>query len=576
MRALAGLMLWLLAACGGTQRANETAAFSIDRNDLIAPDPPCDPFDPCAVQDRVRMDRELAALEQERQRLIRLFTAGRVDPAGDAGRAAAQGDFRLYWIEDHWAPLHTIGPLCRIPAHPATGRPALIRFEGGSYDYTSDCAPFGAGGRPSCPLAGAHALYMRRFNEALVADPRFPYADLCGPEDPAGTVPRTLRNPNRVLTEAPRSLGEAARRGSPASVSRLLRGQDAATLNRPDGLGLTPLAWAMIEQRPDIALLLMAAGADPLDGHTRWRSGWLPLETALATPNSSLVARMLTPAVTRRLQPWPCQAVRAAVQGDHVALVRRMLGEPNRCRRIWELRGRSAAMTRLVDQMDPRPGIERLSRAIKARSPAQVRQALRTGSNPDVVIDPEHWPLRDALRAPEPAMLPMVRLLLAAGANPNGPAIMPDVPGSARRQPILAQLIAEAASRDPFETSSPRLTSLRRALDLLLAAGASLEVQDWQGRPLAVMAVIGTGVHQPLPPGWLTRLKQAGVDVNATWQGSTALDWLEARGGGDSDTARELIRLAGRRLRTATVEESDRLPRLPPGVTEWPPRNRSR
>jgi hypothetical protein len=101
-------------------------------------------------------------------------------------------------------------------------------------------------------------------------------------------------------------------------------------------------------------------------------------------------------------------------------------------------------------------------------------------------------------------------------------------------------------------------------------------VQDWQGRPLAVMTVTGTGVHQPPPPGWLTRLKQAGMDINTPWRGSTALDWLEARGGGDSATARELIGLGGRRLRPATVPEHEMLPRLPPGVTEWPPRNRSR
>lgn len=579
MRAFLCLLPLLLAACGPPQPAAEAAAATPDSNIMVAPEQPCDPYDPCALQDPARMARADAAEERERQRLIRLFASGPGDPVGDARRAAAEGDFRLFWVEGGWESLHVLGLSCRLPIQPEVGRPALMRLQAQSADYSPHgCEPLGANGHPSCPLHGAPRVYMERFNQTLVADPRFPHPDLCGPEDTTGRSRETLAAPIHTLTETPRSLSEAARRGSPASVARLLRGQTAATLNQPDDLGLTPLAWATIERRRDIVRLLLAAGADPLDGHGQWRgAAGLPLAIALAADDPALAARMLTPAVIRRLRPWPCQAVRAVIWGDHVALVRRMLSEPNRCERVWELEhGRSPAMAALLDRLDPRPAIERLNRAIRARSPALVRQALRTGSNPNAAADPRHSPLGDALHAPDPAMLPMVRLLLAAGADPNGPAETAGVPSEHPPTPILVQLITEATSRSPFETTSPRLTNLRRALDLLLAAGASLNVRDWQGRPLAVMTVIGTGVNTPLPPGWLTRLKRAGVDVNATWQGSTALDWLEARGGGDSDTARELIRLGGRRLRPTIVSETDRLPMLPPAAAAPRLHSRSR
>jgi hypothetical protein len=65
------------------------------------------------------------------------------------------------------------------------------------------------------------------------------------------------------------------------------------------------------------------------------------------------------------------------------------------------------------------------------------------------------------------------------------------------------------------------------------------------GAPMAASA--------PLPEGWLDRLIQAGMDVNAPWRGSTALDWAEAAG--MTDAVRALERAGGRRLRPASRRE---------------------
>jgi hypothetical protein len=348
MRSLACPLFPLLAACQMSRPANEVAVTAgLDSNIAMDPVQPCDPYDPCALQDAARMARAAAAEEAERRRLVRLFETGPGDPNGDARRAAAQGDFRLYWVEGGWESLHTLGLSCRLPFRPETGRLALTRLRIQSADYSPpNCGPLDDG----CPLDGQPRTYMERFNQALVADPRFPNPDLCEPEDPSGRIAETLANPHRTLTESPRSLSEAARRGSRASIVRLLAGQTPATLNRPDDLGLTALAWATIERRRDVVRQLLRAGADPLDGYGQWRgTAALPLAVALATEDPVLAAQMLTPDVVRRLRPWPCQAVRAAIRGDHVALVRRMLREPNRCQRPPRVQlARSPAMSRLL------------------------------------------------------------------------------------------------------------------------------------------------------------------------------------------------------------------------------------
>lgn len=108
------------------------------------------------------------------------------------------------------------------------------------------------------------------YNAAVIADPRFPYADLCRAapttyrpswrEERAGVVHWGFRP--LAETAEPRNMYEAARRGTLGSLRRLI---DARPLDihLPDMLGLTPLAWAVIYDRPDHIRLLLAAGAHP-------------------------------------------------------------------------------------------------------------------------------------------------------------------------------------------------------------------------------------------------------------------------------------------------------------------------
>jgi hypothetical protein len=94
---------------------------------------------------------------------------------------------------------------------------------------------------------------------------------------------------------------------------------------------------------------------------------------------------------------------------------------------------------------------------------------------------------------------------------------------------------------------------------MLIEAGASVRKSDGNGRPLAVLAAVGrygTITREELPSEWFRRLAAAGMDINETWQGSTALDWLDRLGLAGSESARTITSLGGRR--TKPVPENAR------------------
>jgi hypothetical protein len=170
----------------------------------------------------------------------------------------------------------------------------------------------------------------------------------------------------------------------------------------------------------------------------------------------------------------------------------------------------------------------------------------------------------------DPAVDEMVALLLRAGADPESPAEWADSHPSGSAPPTALVTLVTLAQRtypgQVWEGERLRLMEAqRRALDRLIAAGASLGATDAHGRPLAVLAVTGRydprgGMRprQELAAGWLTRLAAAGMDVNATWLGSTALDWLDRMEMADTPTARELAALGGRRLSPAPPRDGSR------------------
>lgn len=118
--------------------------------------------------------------------------------------------------------------------------------------------------------------FGRRYNAAMLADPRYPYADVCRAVDKAGPSP-VLPDSTDTGIEQPygfaqlgtarmeHGLGAAARRGSIRDIGILLE-RDPKGLNRPDLFGLTPLAWAVAYHRWPAAEALLDAKASPTGG----------------------------------------------------------------------------------------------------------------------------------------------------------------------------------------------------------------------------------------------------------------------------------------------------------------------
>ena len=522
---------------------------------------------------RRRGEQSQAALN----RLLEIFRTGDGDPAGDAAAAAAAGDFRLIWSAS-MAGHGVIGAHCRFPEyHPISHlQPLLLTtraYSDGIVLGECDTDP-----RPvHCVTNPRMDAYAPIYNQAIIAHPAFPYADLCEPprtvlrsDRPNPARPQTLAAPRRVLTEFPRNIGEAARRGTPAAVRDLIRSSSREMIDRPDDFGLTPLAWAVIEQRDDIARMLMAAGADPLAG---CRSAWariepLPITLALVTRQHRLVDSMLTASVIERVTPWSPALVETAVRGDHARLVRRMLSEPHRdLSTSWlmlrALESGSETTLRAIIEQSSDAGPALLEAALNRGDPAQVQRALQMRPPLGPGRNPNQSPLGMAVQRLDPDVDDIVELLLDAGAAPDSPAQWGEAMGtSSAPATALAALVIHASwsTQDQREIGPADLkldAAQRRALELLLARGASIRAAAYDGRPLAVL--LATGRYDPrrttsglgVRPGWITRLVRAGMDVNTTWLGSTALDWLDSMGMAETPMAREFERLGGRRVRPA-------------------------
>jgi hypothetical protein len=143
------------------------------------------------------------------------------------------------------------------------------------------------------------------YNRALIRHLEFPFRDLCRPaaddarppdfEQFAPDMPgfRDLKE-----TDRPVDLYEAARRGSIASLRRMIAAQPRR-LHIPDVIDMTPLAWAVAYDRPQHARLLLEAGSHPYGGP--WQnqaSERSPITIALEQRNRTLVS-LMRPVLTR-------------------------------------------------------------------------------------------------------------------------------------------------------------------------------------------------------------------------------------------------------------------------------------
>jgi hypothetical protein len=134
----------------------------------------------------------------------------------------------------------------------------------------------------------------------LVQQPGYPYHDICHPAttgtpkpDPFEKVPPTkYGHRDLVETDHPVDLNEAARRGSVASLEKMLNVK-RRLVNRADPLGMTPLAWAVVHGRTEQAKVLLNYGASP-DGETcaRGRNGKDPVSLATVLKRRDMLALM--------------------------------------------------------------------------------------------------------------------------------------------------------------------------------------------------------------------------------------------------------------------------------------------
>lgn len=189
-----------------------------------------------------------------------LASGARPDAAKLAADAAARGDFRLAAATTpDGISLDLYNAQCRI-----LGAPSAWSIRG--LAYVPDLAA--AEGRGADDPATA---FGRSYNAALMADPRYPYRDICRPVGDVGPEPEI--RPDEPITQpygfaklnsdAPvDTMGYAARHSRTTDLRRLLR-EHPGDIDKPDMFGLTPLAWAIAYQRWRTADVLIEAGASP-------------------------------------------------------------------------------------------------------------------------------------------------------------------------------------------------------------------------------------------------------------------------------------------------------------------------
>lgn len=520
----------------------------------------------CPFHDERLPEPEDNRRRAEELRINAILARGSGDPLGDARKAADAGDFRLFWASSLGG-TSVMGATCRFPQYsPTYARSPFTRGTVYYSDVANACERIPNG----CEIERRKTLYASTFNRAMLADPRFPYPDLCTTARRTGAYWQQPMLDNLgglaaaiAETEHPRTLAEAVRHGSLPVLSRLLKNADHAELNQTDDFALTPLAWAAIEGRTEAARMLIDRGADPLAGcaPVRGYGHTIPLKIALQLGRRDIAASMLKPDVEERLRPWPTPIIEAAVAGDHVQLVRRIFREDHQrvvAQRLFLLakeNGSPSMISALSDGVADR-GEAMLATAIYKKDVALVRQALALKPPVNSGLNSRQSPLGSAILNGGELTDQIVRLLLDAGADPESPAQWENsYPSGSRPNTALVALVANAQRTPRYDSADKVLgtmASQSRALDMLIAAGASSRSTDDNGRPLAVLAAIGRYgyiTREELPPTWFHRLAEAGADFNATWQGSSSLDWLDKMGLTNSETARVIAELGGRRIK---------------------------
>lgn len=278
---------------------------------------------------------EALAAEHRQSHVALVSRLEYADPEEDAVAAGERGDFRLIrgmYLMGTFA----MGVECRVPStNRWQGAPLTLATRFYS-DVVGSCET--GGGQDPCRTEHLLDAYGPAYNRALVSHPEYPYQDLCRiSKDGFGrSIQEVISDPvsygfsDLELTDRPHDIYEAARRGTKAAVRRMIEGASVGAIDDADPYGLSPLAWAVIERRPEIAAMFLAAGASPIgyecDKPDRKES---PLRLALRTGQEDIVRDMLTAEVLKRVTPWPSSLVEAAALGGSTSILAEMLRERN-------------------------------------------------------------------------------------------------------------------------------------------------------------------------------------------------------------------------------------------------------
>lgn len=225
----------------------------------------CNPLIPAKTEQDQRAAEDRA--------LFRRAGEGKADAVAETTKAIAAGDFRLFGYS-------RMVPGIVPAAYGTTCRPDLA-FPGVAYRLRgvfarSDVPGSAEMARTEARIGQHYSAFASRYNALITGHPRYPYRDLCRavtipvPVQALDSMPIPARDGlvsaygyrDVVPTDDPVDLGEAARRGSLASLDRLATAAKGG-VNRADDFGLTPLAWAIVYRRMDHARALLKHGASP-------------------------------------------------------------------------------------------------------------------------------------------------------------------------------------------------------------------------------------------------------------------------------------------------------------------------
>ena len=475
--------------------------------------------------DRLTTEKRLVR-ERARARIDANMAGGdKARAKADAALAAAEGEFGLLDADQmHQGPYQPIGVVCFTP-HGQSPAPL---------------AQFGLGDNIT-PEIGKLGSFARAYNQALVERADYPHSDLCRSNigerhDPYD--PLLFTRPARQVSAKPRDLFQAARRGSVRDVRALL---NPDSVNQVDGLGMTALSWAVARNNGPAINALLSAGANP----------WLGVEYgktavfwAAALGRRAEFERFVKmPGRPSDFGGWTSTYVTAAVAGGNNAILSHMLAEPNDGVRLEFLHRPlpSAEVFELVLKHQPHLAYELLFLAMHFSDQRLdlVQLALTHGANPNSVRSYES-PLTKASNGIGQASVEIVDMLLKAGADPN---LDPH-----RRRPLWCAVGMLTLDDEVGEGDARAKAIFHR----LVAAGADLNLPDWQGRPpVWVLLFPRASAHPELDASFVTpellkMLVDNGMDVNALWNGKRVLPLVEAQAGKDSELAVTLRGLGAR------------------------------